>query len=302
MYAVAARLTPSLYLDLAGRRTPRWRWPATRWSASSTMCTTGRTARHTRTRMRWGGRSCRRRPTRASGSPCWTRVTWPGGSPVPGTSHWPPNSAASATVTSRPGSVEPTPDGTGPSATATRAAPAGCVWGWPPTRSERCPPGHCAGSPTRRAITGCPSTSTCPSSPRRTTLVTRDTAAPPRNCSRPSTRSVLERRSFTPRISRPPISRRSVAPRRSRASVRPPNAISPTASARRVRSSTPAPGWRSGRISTRSSTRSRNCVGSSRTNDSSRDSGDGSLRTNSCGRARSLAIAALAGVPAAGAP
>ena len=56
--------------------TPRWRWPASPRSASSTTCTTDRAAGRTTTRTRWAHALVEAaRDARAYGSRCWTPAT-----------------------------------------------------------------------------------------------------------------------------------------------------------------------------------------------------------------------------------
>lgn len=53
MYQVSSRLTPRRITTSPAPCTPRWRWPASPTSVSSTICTTRRVESRTTTRTRW---------------------------------------------------------------------------------------------------------------------------------------------------------------------------------------------------------------------------------------------------------
>ena len=93
-----------------GRRTPRWRWPGSPSSASSTTSTTAPAGRRTPHRTRWPTRSSPPPARPASASRCSTRAT---------------STAASAPTSSRRSAASPT-------ATSTRGRPA-------PARSPTAP-------------------------------------------------------------------------------------------------------------------------------------------------------------------
>ena len=100
-----ARLDPDT-LPGAGprRRTPRWRWPGSPRSASSTTCTTRPAARPYADPNAMGDGADRRpRPTPASGSPCSTPATSPAGWTAPVTCRWTACSGGSPTATPTPG-------------------------------------------------------------------------------------------------------------------------------------------------------------------------------------------------------
>ena len=91
--------TRTRYLRWRARPSRRWRWPASRRSASSTTSTTVPAARPTTTRTRWAARSSPPRPRPACGSRCSTPATSTAGSAGRPTRR----SSASPTATPRRG-------------------------------------------------------------------------------------------------------------------------------------------------------------------------------------------------------
>ncbi len=214
------------HLPRAGRapRTPRWRWPGSRRSASSTTCTTGRAACPTPTRTRWARRCAPPRPTPASGSPCSTPATSPAGS-----SRRPPPLGA---VQRRFGDARRRR--LGRARRRCRAARhAGRRGG--PLGARGAPRGDLRRGRGPRRAARC--TCTCPSSRPRTTPAWRHYGCTPTAAARPTTACSAPTTTAVHATHLTRARHRTARRRRHRrrASARPPSATSPTASARPAR-------------------------------------------------------------------
>ena len=236
--------TPTATSRWPGRRTPRWRWPGSPASASSTTCTTppggGRYA-DPNAMARGAGR--RPPPTPASGSPCSTPATSPAASTAPGTCR---------STTSSARFSDGDADAWADAGRRTCAEPAGRCGSAPP--STRCAPCRATQLPTVAAAADRAAAARAPvrAAGRERGLpgVLRphaDRAARPTPaCSGRDTTAV-----HATHLTADDIAAARRDRRRRSASARRPSATSPTASARPARCATPARRCASAATSTR---------------------------------------------------